>query len=193
MSLVLEGRLLAAAHGGTVPEETKALLPSKLCVVKASNFIFLLDERAINNIVNQVNAFGRAPIDASTYLHRVQPGAEASGPLQIEPAALVPRNFVDRILNAPLQGKVLRIEGVTDMQVNAAGWMQPPVWRTQYSARLNIDLGTPRAVFQGMRLYVGSARQGALVQRVQSDTCEAQIVWIDIAPQVGDSVLSAFK
>jgi hypothetical protein len=193
MSLVVDGWSFASARGGTVPAQAKALLPSKLYLAKTLNLIFLLDEKSINDIANQVNAFGRSPMDASLYLHRVQSGTEAIGSLQIEPEALVPRNFSHRILSAPLQGKILTIEDVTGKQVNVAGWMQPPVWRTQYSAQLAIDLGSSRGVFQGMRLYVGSARQGVLVQRVQSDTCQARIVWIDVAPQVGDGVSSALK
>lgn len=193
ITLSVDERSLTAANGGPLPVEAKALLPSRFYPVKVLDFFFLLDEKAINDIANRVNAHGLSPIDASSYLHRVQSNAGGSGaPLQVEPEALMPRDFRHRILKAPLHGKVLS-DGITEKQVNVARWMQPPVWRKQYAARLVIDQGASRAVFQGMRLYVGSARQNALVQRVLADASEAQIVWIDVAPQVGDGVSSAFR
>lgn len=191
--LVVDERSLATAHGGPVPAGAKALLPARLHPVQVSGRVLLLDENAINDVANRVNAFGRSPVDASPYLHRVPRGAADAGPLEVRPEVLLPRAFAHRLLAAPLQGKVLAIEAVAEQQVNVAGWMQPAVWRTQHSARLVIDLGTSRGVFEGMRLYVGSARQVAVVQRARADQCQAQIVWIDGAPQVGSTVSSAFK
>lgn len=193
LSVAVDERSLAAAHGGPVPTAAKALLPIQLYPVKVANLAVLLDENAINDVANRVNAFGESQVDVAPYLHRMPPGAKEEGPLYVKPTLLIPKAFAHRLLAAPLNGKVVKIEDIAEKQINVAGWMQPPVWRTQYSARLVIDLGSSSGVFQGMRLYVGSMRQAALVQRVLADQCEAQMVWLDAAPSVGSSATSAFR
>ena len=193
LSLAIDERSLVAGHGGPAPAGAKALLPARLYPLKASGLTFLLDEKAINDVANRINAYGRAPVDASPYLHRVQPGIDEAGSLRVEPHVLIPKDFAHRMLAAPLQGKILKIEAVVEQRVNVAGWMQPPVWRTQYSARLLIDRGSSHGAFRGMQLFVGSARRTALVQDALAQQCQAKMVWIDAAPQVGDPVSSAFR
>jgi hypothetical protein len=194
LSLDIDKRSLVTVHGGPAPAGAEGMLPSRLHPARTPEVVVLLDEAAINQIANHVNAFGRMRVDVAAYLHRVLSGGPAGGgPLHADPDVLLPKAFAHRLLAAPLQGKVLAIDDITRKEVDMGGWMRPPAWRTQYSARMVIDLGASRGVFEGMRLYVGSVRQGVVVQRVLPDRCHARIAWSDLTPHVGDAVVSSMR
>ena len=193
--LVPDGGAFAAHLDSTAVAYPPGLFPPRLHAVRTSKFIVLLGDETVNGIINAINGRGWRTGDVSGMLHRLLPGATDGDAKNIDRALLIPKTFSNRILAAPLRGKVLGVEEVSAGKINVAQPMMPPVLRMSHASRLTVDLGSRQGVFEDMTLYVAgeSRRRMGTVKRVMADRCEIDFEWYeeDPPPQVGDSVFSS--
>ena len=125
--------------------------------------------------------------------------------LGIDNKLLVPKMFADRILSAPLQGKVLSVEhlAIPNPPMNIMNFPigpplpgAPPRPATLSVWRLTVDLGSQQGVFEGMDLYAGAPRRSGKVTRVMADRCEIELQWVnekdekEWQPKAGEPVSS---
>ncbi len=136
---------------------------------------FLLDERGLVGIVNNVNLKGERRVEASFGAHELFPSEEYSRPqVQVDADSVLPPEYRARLLSRPLHGHVTRVVAsvapepvrggssfaVGPPRAGPAG-PRPPLRRTT----LELDLGSADGVFVGMILCV-------------SDTYD-QYFWVD--------------
>jgi hypothetical protein len=145
-------------------------------------------------LVNAANRFHpRLQENTDCYLHRqADPTLPRSGPLLLPVEQLLPPEYQARLLPRPLAGEVEAVTGVTKQVVNVAGWMRPPEYKTQYTGRVRLNLGSRSGVFAGMRLYIGQPMVNEfVVDLVDADHSEGVTKWISSPPLAGMPVSSA--
>ncbi|MCL2635500.1 MAG: hypothetical protein FWD50_02570 [Betaproteobacteria bacterium] len=196
--LVPDGAGAFAVHLDPDTHYPPGSLPPRLHAVRTSKFIVLLADGSVNAIINMINGGGQLPrtTNLSGFLHRLLPGATERDAKSINRMLLVPKRFANRILPAPLQGKVLSVEEISVTKTNISEPMMEPVWQMVHLSRLMVDLGSQQGVFEGMELYVGESqrRMEGTVKRVMADRCEMHFEWADGygPPKVGDPVSSRY-
>jgi hypothetical protein len=178
-----------------VSSDSSPATSQRLYPVAAGGQTFLLDHQSFVGIVNHANQFYPPdPIDAKCYLHRTKGSDAPMDPLILPAEALLPPEYRKLLLQAPLHGEVLKVGSLSSAEINTGGWMRPPAIKTQYSAKLTINLGSADGVFVGMRLYVAPRWFHAGVESVSRNQSVATIHWIGdalSAEMSGMSVSSA--
>jgi hypothetical protein len=128
---------------------------------------FLMDDAALNDLVNQVNIYGQRSVGVYAGLHEILASEPYfSEDLRVDADAVLPPEYRVRLLAAPLDGHVTRLvssEPIAARSGPSAFPVGPPprpeegpplpplVWRR---TTLEVDLGSADGVFVGMLLCV---------------------------------------
>ena len=173
---------VTGADGHKIPAELGPELDLRLHPAgSASGRMFLLSERDLVGLVNTANSSNpRVPLNSDCYRHRTDTLAPGGpNPLFVPVEQMLPALYLRRLLALPLAGRVVAVTGVSQHEVNTAGWMRPAVFKTQYTGRLSVDFGVSAGVFPGMRLYVGKPVAYEIeVQAVAPDRAEGLAKWV---------------
>ena len=143
------------------------LKPRRLLPLISDGRRLLLDDRALNGIVNNANLVGSRRVAAYFGAHELFPSEESNRPeVQVDADAVLPPEYRARLLSKPLYGHVTRVVALASPNKPrgpvsfAVG--PPPVSSSSRSApepqwhktTLEIDLGSEDGVFPGMILCV---------------------------------------
>ena len=156
---------------------------------------FLLSENDINGILNSINGLNLTTHNTNGLLRRVKEGQ----PISIDNCmpgseSLLPAVFKKFMILKPMAGNIIYVSNTKSMQVNAAGWMRPPEIKTQYEAKVTVDLGSNQKVFSGMNLYYGARGWSFTIDEVEPTQSHATIRWIndEMKPKLGTPITSSF-
>ncbi len=129
-------------------------------------------------MVNELNAGRSSRFADTTFLRNPAPphNEPPEGALQFDPLTFLPKQYLAKLLHAPLTGTVVNEVKLGGKMINVAGWMHKPEMREQRSARVTIDRGYRQGVFVGMRLH--SAGRELVVEQVLEDEAYATHAWI---------------
>jgi hypothetical protein len=192
--MLIDPASVAAANPRPLPGPLAHELDRRFFPVTASGRTFLLDAPQLTLLVNSANRFHpRGQENTDCYLHREpDPAPRRSGPLLLAVEQLLPPEYLARLLPRPLAGEVEAVTGVTEQVVNVAGWMRPAEYKTQYTGRVRLNLGSRAGVFPGMRLYIGQPLVNEfVVDVVEANHSEGVTKWISSPPLARMPVSSA--
>jgi hypothetical protein len=143
------------------------LKPRQLLPLMSDGRRLLMDDRALNGIINNANLGGSRRVAANFGAHELFPSEEYNRPqVQVDVDAVLPPEYRARLLSKPLYGHVTRVVAIASPNQPGAPVSYavgpPPVSPPSRSApeplwhrtTLEIDLGSRDGVFPGMIVCV---------------------------------------